>query len=121
MKKRVLIIDDETNLLIALSDPTLPLSALMLGVMFFWKRRVYMFDHLIFSMHSLSFQGLLVTAMLLLAKVWGGAGWLILLSGAFATCPAGGATSSVTMPAGPVYVVVDAAQDGEYILVVRAH
>ena len=30
------------------------------ALMFFWRRGVYMFDHLIFSMHSLSFQGLLV-------------------------------------------------------------
>ena len=38
----------------------LPMSAALLGLMFFWRRGVYMFDHLIFSMHSLSFQGLLV-------------------------------------------------------------
>jgi len=37
----------------------LPMSAALLGLMFFWRRGVYMFDHLIFSMHSLSFQGLL--------------------------------------------------------------
>ena len=40
---------------------TLPMSALLLGAMFFWRRGVFMFDHLIFSMHSLSFQGLLLT------------------------------------------------------------
>src|SRR5262249_32228866 len=43
----------------------LPLSALMLSLMFFWKRRVFIFDHLIFSMHSLSFQGLLLTTVML--------------------------------------------------------
>jgi hypothetical protein len=41
----------------------LPLSAILLGAMFFWKRGVFMFDHLIFSMHSLSFQGLLLSAI----------------------------------------------------------
>lgn len=53
---------------------TLPMSALLLGAMFFWRRGVYMFDHLIFSMHSLSFQGLLVSAMMLgeLASGWFG-------------------------------------------------
>jgi len=39
----------------------LPLAALLLTVLFVFKRGVYVFDHLIFSMHSLSFQGLLVT------------------------------------------------------------
>jgi hypothetical protein len=43
----------------------LPLSAAMLGVMFFWRRGVYLFDHLIFSMHSLSFQGLLLSVAML--------------------------------------------------------
>ena len=44
---------------------TLPLSAGMLGLMFFWRRGVYLFDHLIFSMHSLSFQGLLLSITML--------------------------------------------------------
>lgn len=44
---------------------TLPLSAGMLGLMFFWRRGVYLFDHLIFSMHSLSFQGLLLSVTML--------------------------------------------------------
>jgi len=39
----------------------LPMSAALLGLMFFWRPGVYMFDHLIFSMHSLSFQGLLLS------------------------------------------------------------
>ncbi len=42
----------------------LPVSAALLGLMFFWRRGVYMFDHLIFSMHSLSFQGLLVALVM---------------------------------------------------------
>src|SRR6185312_4180707 len=36
----------------------LPIAALMLSVLFLFKRNVYVYDHLIFSMHSLSFQGL---------------------------------------------------------------
>jgi hypothetical protein len=58
----------------------LPLSAMLLGLLFLFRRGVYMFDHLIFSMHSLSFQGLLASTVMLLDKVWSGAGWLILLS-----------------------------------------
>src|SRR6185312_2622030 len=33
----------------------LPIAALMLGVLFLFKKGVYLFDHLIFSMHSLAF------------------------------------------------------------------
>ena len=51
----------------------LPIAALMLSVLFLFKKDVYVFDHLIFSMHSLSFQGLLLTAVFLLGLVvdWG--------------------------------------------------
>ena len=34
----------------------LPIAALMLSVLFVFKKGVYVFDHLIFSMHSLSFR-----------------------------------------------------------------
>ncbi len=44
----------------------LPIAATILSVLFLFKKNVYVFDHLIFSMHSLSFQGLLVTAVFLL-------------------------------------------------------
>ena len=41
---------------------SLPIAALLLGLLFaFPARRFYLFDHLIFSMHSLSFQGLLLS------------------------------------------------------------
>lgn len=40
-----------------------PASVPFLWLMFFWKRRVYLYDHVIFSLHSLSFMALLVTAM----------------------------------------------------------
>ncbi len=54
----------------------LPMSAALLGLMFFWRRGVYMFDHLIFSMHSLSFQGLLVALAMAGAQL---SGWFGLL------------------------------------------
>jgi len=54
----------------------LPLSASLLGLMFFWRRGVYLFDHLIFSMHSLSFQGLLLSTTMLAHLV---SGWFQLL------------------------------------------
>ncbi|CAN5243878.1 hypothetical protein BH09PSE1_BH09PSE1_21650 [soil metagenome] len=58
----------------------LPVSALMLSLLFVFNRRYFVFDHLVFSMHSLSFQMLLVTVILLLSMVVGGwAWWLILL------------------------------------------
>jgi hypothetical protein len=58
----------------------LPIAALMLTVLFLFKRGVYVFDHLIFSMHSLSFQGLLLTGVFLggLAVSW--AAWFLLLA-----------------------------------------
>jgi hypothetical protein len=44
----------------------LPIAALMLSLLFAFRRGVYVFDHLIFSMHSLAFQGLLLSAVFLL-------------------------------------------------------
>jgi hypothetical protein len=55
----------------------LPISAAMLAVIFAFKRGVYVFDHLIFSMHSLSFQGLLLTAIFLGSLLSGWFWWLI--------------------------------------------
>lgn len=43
----------------------LPMSAGILGLMFAWRRRFFIYDHLIFSMHSLSFLGLLVSVIML--------------------------------------------------------
>lgn len=39
----------------------LPVSTLLLSLSFFWRRDVYVYDHVIFSLHSLSFLGLLVS------------------------------------------------------------
>ena len=53
----------------------LPISALMLTVLFVFQRQFYVFDHLVFSMHSLSFQGLLLVPVFLFGGVFG---WLLL-------------------------------------------
>ena len=45
----------------------LPISTLLLGLLFVTKRGVLLYDHAVFSMHSLSFMGLLYTAMTLLS------------------------------------------------------
>ena len=58
----------------------LPMSAALLGLMFFWRRGVYMFDHLIFSMHSLSFQGLLVAVVMASSQLSGWFGWLLAIA-----------------------------------------
>jgi hypothetical protein len=57
----------------------LPISAFLLAAIFMFRRGFVLFDHFVFSMHSLSFQGLLITALMLLSAVWGGA-WLLLLA-----------------------------------------
>ena len=56
----------------------LPVAALMLSVLFVFKRGVYVFDHLIFSMHSLSFVGLLLTVIFLASIFVDGAWWLLM-------------------------------------------
>lgn len=57
---------------------SLPIAALLLGLLFaFPARRFYLFDHLIFSMHSLSFQGLLLSLMFLINLLPGSIGDLL--------------------------------------------
>ncbi len=48
----------------------LPVSALLLALIFVLRRGFVLFDHLIFSMHSLSFQGLLISLTVLTGQVW---------------------------------------------------
>lgn len=57
----------------------LPVAAAILSLLFVFRRRFYVFDHLIFSMHSLSFMGLLASATTLigLVPVVGGLGKLL--------------------------------------------
>jgi uncharacterized membrane protein len=57
----------------------LPISAVILSVLFIFQRRYFLFDHLIFSMHSLSFLGLLISTVMLLSILGHGS---ILLFGA---------------------------------------
>jgi hypothetical protein len=58
----------------------LPMSAALLGLMFFWRKGVYLFDHLIFSMHSLSFQGLLLSVAMLASRLNGVFDLLLLIA-----------------------------------------
>jgi hypothetical protein len=58
----------------------LPVSALMLTVLFAFNRRYYVFDHVIFSMHSLSFQLLLLIVIMGLSILTPLAWWLLLLA-----------------------------------------
>jgi hypothetical protein len=57
----------------------LPVSALILTLLFMFRRGFVVFDHLVFSMHSLSFLGMLfVTFLALHAWVGDEASWLLL-------------------------------------------
>jgi len=58
----------------------LPIAALMLSVLFVFKKGIYVFDHLIFSMHSLSFQGLLLSVVFGLGLVVDWGAWLLVLA-----------------------------------------
>lgn len=59
----------------------LPVATLLLGLIFVFRRNVFLYDHAIFSMHSLSFMGLLFTLVALLgmaAPLRGVAAFLVL-------------------------------------------
>jgi hypothetical protein len=58
----------------------LPFAALLLSLLFVFQRRFYVFDHLIFSMHSLSLQGLLASVIILGGALTPWAGLLALLA-----------------------------------------
>ena len=57
----------------------LPVSALLLSLLFAFKRRFFFFDHTIFSLHSLAAMGVLITLALLLSTVLDDWAALILL------------------------------------------
>ena len=57
----------------------LPLSALMLSVLFVFQRRFYLFDHMIFSLHSLSAMGIVLTAAMGAATVVGDTAFALML------------------------------------------
>ncbi|WP_309604094.1 DUF3667 domain-containing protein [Phenylobacterium sp.] len=56
----------------------LPIAALMLTGLFAFRKSVYVFDHVIFAMHSLSFVGILLTTIFLVSIVAPGVWWLLL-------------------------------------------
>jgi hypothetical protein len=56
----------------------LPLSALILSLIFAFRRGFVLFDHLVFSMHSLSFQGLLIITVILGNMATGGRAGVLL-------------------------------------------
>lgn len=59
----------------------LPMMALFLTLLFVWRRKFYVYDHIIFSIHSITFHFLLLTGILLATLVIGSkAWWLALLS-----------------------------------------
>jgi len=58
----------------------LPISAFLLALIFMFRRGFVLFDHFVFSMHSLSFQGLLISLFLVSEDVVPGAGLLVLAS-----------------------------------------
>ena len=58
----------------------LPIAALLLTILFVFKKGVYVFDHLIFSMHSLSFQGLLLSVVFAIGTRYSGGAWLLFLA-----------------------------------------
>lgn len=58
----------------------LPLATGLLCVLFVFQRRFFVFDHTIFALHSLSFQGLLITASSLAGLAWRPLGEILLLA-----------------------------------------
>jgi hypothetical protein len=58
----------------------LPIAGLLLTAIFVFRRGTYVYDHLIFAMHSLSFQGLLLSLVLVLATATRLGEWLLLAS-----------------------------------------
>jgi Protein of unknown function (DUF3667) len=56
----------------------LPLSAILMSIVYVFQRRFYFFDHIVFSLHSLSAQGLIVTLMMALSPLIGSAVWWLL-------------------------------------------
>ncbi len=58
----------------------LPISALMLSVLFIFQRRFYLFDHTIFSLHSLSAVGMIIVLGQILQPLVGGLAFAPLLA-----------------------------------------
>ena len=58
----------------------LPLATGLLCLLFVFQRRFFVFDHTIFALHSLSFQGLLISASSLAGMAWEPASGILLLA-----------------------------------------
>lgn len=57
----------------------LPVSAMLLSLVFVFQRRFYLFDHTIFSLHSLSAIGVVISASMLLSLVIDDWGWALVV------------------------------------------
>jgi hypothetical protein len=57
---------------------TLPIFGFILAAIFIFRRGYVLFDHMIFSMHSLSFAGLVILSAMLLGGMMGDSAWLLL-------------------------------------------
>jgi hypothetical protein len=57
----------------------LPISALLLSLLFMFQRRFYLFDHTIFSLHSLSAMGVALVPAMLLSTMLGDSAFALLL------------------------------------------
>lgn len=53
----------------------LPLSAMLMSIVYVFQRRFYLFDHIVFSLHSLAAQGLIATLMMALSPWAGNSVW----------------------------------------------
>jgi hypothetical protein len=61
----------------------LPVSALLLSLLYLFQRRFFMFDHTIFSLHSLSAVGILIILAMALSALIGSWGYVALLPSPF--------------------------------------
>jgi hypothetical protein len=53
----------------------LPIATALMSLLFAFQRRFYIFDHTIFALHSLSFQGLLLSTLFLMDSLGSWADW----------------------------------------------
>jgi hypothetical protein len=58
----------------------LPIAGLLLTAIFAFRRGTYVYDHLIFAMHSLSFQGVLLSLALVIGVAAPAGRWLLLIA-----------------------------------------
>lgn len=59
---------------------SLPITAFLLTLLFIFQRRFFVYDHLVFSTHSLTFHLLLLTTILLLSLFIGSYAWWLALA-----------------------------------------